>query len=565
MKTILVALNATYNHTNLAVRYLERYFNDKHGSKATYSLYVREFSINDDEENVLDTLIREKGDIYAFSCYVWNIRYILDITSDLKKVMPDIRIILGGPEVMYEDHLFYEVNKQIDVIIRGQGEKVLAKLICGDIPMSRFIEGETLSISSRPFIYDGISVFDDNKQYYYETASGCPFSCTYCLSGAYTKVDPLPAERVIREVDAFISGKVRIIKLVDRTFNFDDRRAYEIWSHIIKRYNEKPFNTVFHFEISADLLSDKTLKLLESAPAGIFRFECGVQSVNGSVLENVRRRSDISRILENVKKLVSSGNIEIHVDLIAGLPEENIVSIANSYNAVYDSGVSMVQLGFLKVLKGSVIRDEAERFGLVYSDMAPYKILSTSHLSFEELGLLRRIARMTEIYHNSGNYIGSLRYISKEAFDNDHFGMFRALADEYETRGGFKRAFSAKENLLVLLEAGRNTLKQNARFSDHVFQMFRDLLKFDKYRYDARSEISELKMNMSSRHPDLSEDITSEIRRTLNKVKTGRMRCERYIFDVEYYMETGVIRSGDHFVFYDVSLPKPRILGSAKI
>ncbi len=564
MKIILTAVNATYNHTNLAIRYIAGYLRENHANIPGSDVCLREFSINDSTGRVLEILRADEGDVYAFSCYIWNITFILSVAADLKKIVPDAKIILGGPEVSYEDMSFFERNPYTDIIITGSGEKTLAGLLAsGPIASGkRIIAGEPVAIEDKSFPYRSDELFEKGRQYYYETSAGCPFSCSYCLSGSQKGVEALSSERVKRELDHFINGKAGIVKLVDRTFNYDDNRACEIWRYLISRYEKNPFGTMFHFEISADLLSETAFEMLRTAPSGIFRFECGVQSANSDVLKKVHRNSDLSKILVNIRRLSGQGNIELHADLIAGLPGEDLSSLSRSYNQAYATGADMIQLGFLKLLKGSLLRKQALSLGIVYSDTPPYSVLSTPDISYREISLLRDIARMTEIYHNSGNFKFSLKYFMEHKYIEDPFSMYKDLSGHYRRKGGFARNFSTKDNVLTLLDFAGEVLAGDPEI---FIIVFRDLLKLDKYSYDARGYIAELGMNMSSGHPDIPAGTFGSYGLKKPEGPGIRVRREKYCFNVSRLLEQGDIEEGSGFVLYDISGDRPVIIKTAFI
>ncbi len=566
MKTVLTAVNATYNHTNLAIRYMEKYFAAQGCSDKQGNMVTREFTINDRRHKVLAELAAEDADIYGFSCYIWNISFVLELSAELKKIRPGAKIVFGGPEVSYEDESFLHRHSHIDLLIKGCGIKAISHLACGGAfpGEGKIIEGAFLPIDDRPFPYDDSDFESTKKQFYYETATGCPYSCSYCLSGSnlpeHNKLFFRSEEKVLEELKFFIDRGAEIIKLVDRTFNANLARACRIWQYLIDLYEEEAFKTVFHFEISADLLSDKALELLSRAPAGIFRFECGIQSTNPQVLKNVGRFSKLDKLLENIYKISSFGNIELHVDLIAGLPGEDMASFKKSFNDAYALKAHMLQLGFLKVLKGSRLEAQAEEFGLVFSDTPPYEILSSKDLGFEDLEELKKITRMVELFANTGFFTDTLAFVAAYAYEEDFFDLFSEISGVYASRGGFDRNFSMRDNVLSFLnflEAGPLSTKEN------YLKIAKDMMKLELYRRDARVYFPELDMNMSSEHIGLSEELAQDFKKKAKALGVAKYRVESFSFDLNADPEEAGENPVKTFVLYDLSGPGAKILSTA--
>lgn len=577
MKILLVALNATYCHTNLAVRYIESYFRRHFTGCMDYEIKFMEFSINDPHERIIDTLYEEHADFYGFSCYIWNIAPVLEITADLKLIFPDRPIILGGPEISYDHPEFFIQHPQIDYLIQGQGMKsftdLITRLASGHAGGSRTISGEPIGLAELIFPYSDLDAFLQEKQYYYETSTGCPFHCSYCLSAAQTGVDFLPFDRVREELYQFIRKGAGIVKIVDRTFNFDDRRAALIWKYLIGLYNEKPFDTVFHFEISADLLQPETLELLATAPKGVFRFECGVQTTDGDVLENVNRRFDQAKLLQILQTLSDNGNIELHLDLIAGLPGENKVTFKKSFNDVFAIQPDMLQLGFLKMLKGSKIKEDAGKFGIVSSSYPPYMVISTDTLSFGELSVIKKIERVLDVFYNSGQFRYSAGFLINSFFPDDPYAFFERLADEFDTAGGFDRNISRRDRILLFykfgteLSAARSAeipcseASVNASVkTDTRAAVFTDLLKFDYYRFDKKGSIPQLKLNLSETHPLMTrEESVDFMNDSDGRALCVKARIEKFSFDAGLLLSDDSVSPGNSFVLYDLAGDKPVI------
>ena len=423
MKAVLCAINSKYIHTNLAVRYIKAYA-DKYCENA--ECIILEDTINSDINETLRAIIEINADVAAFSCYIWNIDRVICICRLLKEKNPDITVILGGPEVSFNAH---EYLKSIaDYIVCGDGEKSVTALInalskCEEIPhglgicyrknaeyliSESYCEKNLFEIES-PYTDEYLSVVRERIAYI-ESTRGCPFSCAFCLSGSDKGVRFFDEDYVKNAILRLWNSGAKTTKFIDRTFNSKRSHADMIIGFILENYSHMP-KMCFHFEIAADILAESTLDLLKSAPKGLFQVEAGLQSFNHHTLEAVSRKTDTDKICENVKKLVSFGNIHTHIDLIAGLPYEDFASFRESFNKAYSVGAHMLQLGFLKLLHGSKLRDEAEKHGFVYSDKAPYEIVSTAWIDAEDMDKLRQVEDANEKIANSGRFRRALDYV----------------------------------------------------------------------------------------------------------------------------------------------------------
>lgn len=417
LKMLLVAVNAKYVHTSLAVRYISRYCSTR-GESCDFC----EFSINEPMGNVLAKLYAKDCDAYGFSCYIWNIRYVLELCQSLKKLRPERRIILGGPEVTFDAENLLKGCSFIDCIICGEGEKAVCDYIQNPPEDRCTVHGTRLDMNELVFPYteeDLRQIAVGERLVYYETSRGCPFSCSYCLSSTQKGVEFLPLDRVRSELEVLAKSGAMTIKFVDRTFNADRKRAEEIW-RVCMSFDT---DTCFHFEIGADLLTDSHLDLLKSAKPGQLQFEIGVQTTNPKTIAAVSRTMDIEKLSENVKKLRKETNISLHLDLIAGLPFEDYNSFKKSFNDVYAMSPHVLQLGFLKLLKGSALREAAEGFGIRCCDFAPYEVFSTAHMSYDEIIRLKAVEDVLERYYNSGRFYDTLAVT---------LGFFKSPFDFYE-------------------------------------------------------------------------------------------------------------------------------------
>ncbi len=459
MKILLTTLNSKYVHTNLALKYLYTVVAD------TYSdLEMREFTINQEPGYIYGEILRGKYDLVCFSCYIWNIEQIKALAADLKKARPDLRLCLGGPEVSYDGAAFAAQNRWADLLLCGEGEYSFYRL-CQVLSEGGALETvpgliyrqdgkiyvnaqmEPLDFNVVPFPYAVLDC-DPKQVIYYESARGCPFRCTYCLSSIEKNKRPLALDRVRAELSYFLRKKVMQVKFVDRTFNYDAARARTLFAYLIEHDNGV---TNFHFELCGDLLDQETLDLLAKARPGLFQFEIGIQSTNPQTLAAVGRPENVYPLLYHVEKLVRLGNSHVHVDLIAGLPYESYEIFGRSFDRVYALGADALQLGFLKVLKGTPICGQLEAHEIVYRDRAPYEVISTAYLSAEELARLHRIENMVEVYHNRGGFTRTLRYLIEQR-GGSAFGFFAELADFYYAAGYQHRLRKKEDQYRILLQ-----------------------------------------------------------------------------------------------------------------
>lgn len=457
MNVLLTAINAKYIHTNLAVRSLKQY-----AAAQGFPCEFAEYSINQPFDAVLGDLYRRGPEVAAFSCYLWNIEFVLALCRELKKVLPRVRIWLGGPEVSYDCGAVLTGNPDVDLIMRGEGEEIFTALLravsageppdavngivfrCGDETV-RTPDASAFDLSRLPFAYDDLDSLS-NRIVYFESSRGCPFRCGYCLSSLSGGVRFLPVETACTYLDRFLEQKVRQVKFVDRTFNCDRKHADAILSHLIARDNGY---TNFHFEISADILAGSTIELIGAAREGLFQFEAGVQSTNPRTLSAVGRRCENQKLFEKLRLLRGKSGAHLHLDLIAGLPFEDYASFARSYDEVFAVKPDMLQLGFLKVLKGSRMRRDAAACDIVYQSRAPYEVLSTGWMSYGELLELKRISSLNDVYQNSGRFVFSLGFILRRYASP--FRFFEELSGYFLQNGLFERSIGKFDHYLHLL------------------------------------------------------------------------------------------------------------------
>lgn len=478
MKIILAALNAKYVHSNLAVYNLEAYARAQlnRDYEKQPEILVREYTINHNLDRILQSLYREQANVVAFSCYIWNVQEVLSIARELSKTSPKTRIWLGGPEVSYDSEKCLNDYPFVEGIMQGEGERTFFELVKVWVDYEEKInigsdkeaanhkythvqirytnvtgivyrDGENqirknplapiMNLDDIPFIYNDLSKFQ-NRILYYETSRGCPFSCSYCLSSIDKTVRFRSLTLVEKELQFFLDNRVSQVKFIDRTFNCKREHALAIWDYILKHDNGV---TNFHFEVGADLLGEDELALLQQMRPGLIQLEIGLQSTNPETVREIRRTMDIEKLKRNMQKVKSFGNIHQHLDLIAGLPYEDFNTFKKSFQDAYSMQPDQLQLGFLKVLKGSYMEEQADNYGLVYRDTQPYEVLCTRWISYDEILVLKQVEEMVEVYYNSGQFQNVLAYLVP-MFDTP-FQFYEKLGQFYEKEQlygiGFKR------------------------------------------------------------------------------------------------------------------------------
>ena len=486
MKFLLAAINAKYIHSNPAVYSLKTFAKEQ---RPKADIEIGEYTINHQMDHVLEDIFRRKPDFVGFSCYIWNISQVLEITRDLHKILPKCEIWLGGPEVSYNAEEILMKEPQIRGIMRGEGELTFTELVSAymsaDYTRINQIQGITcrgfsgtfynngpqrlLSMDEIPFYYADMTEFE-NRIVYYESSRGCPFSCSYCLSSIDKSVRFRSLDLVKKELDFFLEHKVPQVKCIDRTFNCKREHTLGIWKHILEHDNGV---TNFHFEVSADLFDEEELALIAKMRPGLIQLEIGVQSTNLDTITEIHRRMNLERLKKRVERIHSYRNTHQHLDLIAGLPYENMSSFLMSFDDVYDMRPDQLQLGFLKVLKGSYMAAHVQEYELKYRSVPQYEVLSTKWLSYQDVIRLKEMEEMVEVHYNSGQFSYTLRLLEKE-FSHPS-SMFLALADYYEKNG----LFGFSHNRLARYEILYNFLKE--KFAEEELPKFRDALMYDLY------------------------------------------------------------------------------------
>lgn len=546
MRFLLCGINAKYIHSNLAIFSLKAYADRKKIPGA--EIILKEYTINNYVEDILQDLYEAKADIIIFSCYIWNISFVRELAAELKKVSPEVKIWAGGPEVSYAANKFLMENPAFDLIMQGEGEEVFSELICltveekcrikdvykqseskkvlsGIVEKRYFIErkqavkeekdiedkhfagednvyptnyidmsklqklqgiavrdflGEAalgnaesnignktkiintgfatlMDMDTIPFVYEDFHLFE-HKILYYETSRGCPFCCSYCLSSVDKTVRFRSLPIVKKELDAFLEAKVPQVKFVDRTFNCNRQRAIDIWSYLVEHDNGI---TNFHFEISSDLLGEEELELFAKMRPGLIQLEIGVQSTNGETVDAIHRHMDLDKLFHYVDSVHELGNIHQHLDLIAGLPYENYERFGCSFDDLYAHEPDQLQLGFLKVLKGTMMEEEVKKYSILYRNQPPYEVLGTKWLSYDEIILLKGVEELVELYYNSGQYTLTLKYAVP--FFESPFRFYEMFSAWYRGKGYHKLNHNRLEKYNILREFLREHIDENER------------------------------------------------------------------------------------------------------
>lgn len=524
MKVLLAAINAKYIHSNLGIYSLKTYGEKmlkEWGLAEQAEISLAEYTINHQMEQILQDIYKRKPDVIGFSCYIWNISYVKVILADIKKVLPDVKIWAGGPEVSYHGEAFLKEEPAVDLVMMGEGEITFAHflkaLLEGEdlkqVPglMVRNADGtftdtgfrQVMDMSQIPFPYAFMDMKElEHRIIYYESSRGCPFSCAYCLSSIDKKLRFRSLDLVLPELEWFLQAKVPQVKFVDRTFNCKKSHAMAIWQYIRDHDNGV---TNFHFEIAADLLDKDELDLLSTMRPGLVQLEIGVQSTNEKTLEAIRRKTDIEEIREITETINSWHNIHQHLDLIAGLPWEDLESFKKSFNDVYEMEPEQLQLGFLKVLKGSYMEELIPTCDLLYSAAPPYEVLCTKWLSYGDVLELKDIEEMTEVHYNSRQFTCTLKELEKE-FDTP-YEMFSFMAGYYNKNHLFGISHSRIARYEILWKIIQERLEKNGKCEtqgkpenggvSEKLEQYRDLLMTDLY----------LRENVKSR-PTFARDLS---------------------------------------------------------
>ena len=500
MKIILAACNAKYIHSNLAVYDLQAY-----ARQYQQHILLKEYTINQQKDEIMKDLYEEKPDVICFSCYIWNISFVKELAEDLKKVLPSVPFGAGGPEVSFDAEAFLAANPAFDGVMVGEGEETFLELAGYYVDHRKSLEQirgiafrkenqvlhngwrEIMDLSKVPFPYKDLQDFD-HRIIYYESSRGCPFSCSYCLSSVDKKLRFRSLDLVRKELQFFLDHKVPQVKFVDRTFNCKHDHAMAIWKYIQEHDNGI---TNFHFEVAADLLNDEEIRLVRQMRPGLIQLEIGVQSTNTDTIREIRRTMRLEEVREHVARIKEKGNIHQHLDLIAGLPYEDIKSFRKSFDDVYSMRPDQLQLGFLKVLKGSYMQEMQQEYELRYKDEPPYEVLSTKWLPYSDVIELKGIEEMVEIYYNSGQFT----HVVEALVENyaSAYQMYQDLWQYYEEHDymGIQHRRSARYEIVLAF------VKE--KYPEQA-DVMRELLTYDYY----------LRENAKSRPEFAGEDATDK-------------------------------------------------------
>lgn len=578
MKALLVALNAKYIHSNLGIYCLYAY-SRKQGISPEELIY-REYTINHNTQDIIACIYEEKPDVIGFSCYIWNIEEVKRIARELKKLLPETDVWYGGPEVSYDGERILQENPWVTGIMLGEGEKTFYEVFCQYSQGRRAwreIAGlavrcgediyrtpvrEVMSMDELPFVYDYIPDME-HRIIYYETSRGCPYGCSYCLSSVEKRVCFRSMALVERELQFFLDKKVPQVKFVDRTFNCNPEHTMAIWKYIYEHDNGV---TNFHFEMSADILTQEEIDFVKKFRPGLVQFEIGVQSTHPETIAAIHRRMNLEKLENHVAQVRAGENIHQHLDLIAGLPYEDFDTFRQSFSEVYDMMPDQLQLGFLKVLKGSPMEQEAEKYGIVYQSFPPYEVLYTRWMSYEELRRLKGVEEMVERYYNSMQFTATVKYLTP--FFQDSFGFYDALAQFYKERNYGQRQQSRIQNYYILLGFVEDYQRKNpgCGIDDKAV---RELLVFDLYaRENLKAEPTELMT-------DYQKSVEKERRKMFyqDAARMGKylVAYEEYSwkqkmrmtylgwfsYDVVGFLEHGVWKGKNNVVLFDYAKRNP--------
>ncbi len=565
MRVLLAAINAKYVHSNLAVYSLAAYSRDTGAD-----IKIGEYTINNNRDNILQAIYEEKADVVAFSCYIWNIEYVYSVAKELKKISPSTKIWLGGPEVSYDANEVLEKWNFVDIILQGEGEETFKELIelydnigknvrRDDLKNikgisyknndNNIIQNEIrqlLDMDTLPFVYDNIDDFQ-NRIIYYETSRGCPFSCSYCLSSIDKSVRFRSLDIVYKELQYFLDNKVKQVKFIDRTFNCSNSHSRGIWQYILDNDNGI---TNFHFEVSSDLLEEEDFNILRHMRAGLIQLEIGLQSTNVKAIKEIRRTMNISKLENALETVNNMNNIHQHLDLIAGLPYEDYSSFKKSFNDAYKLAPEQLQLGFLKVLKGSYIYENRENYGLIYHDYPPYEIMATDWISYNEILNLKAVEEVLEVYYNSSQFKNTILYL--ESFYNEPFDFYNDIGKYYEKNNLFGIQHKRIARYEVLIEFAKE------RLVDCNIELLNELLTYDIYLRENIKNRPEWSMSLDKYKNDFKQffinggnqelDLKTNIADYDSKLSARAMHIEPISKEALKYIDNNIVVN-NHIVF----------------
>ena len=569
MRYLLCGINAKYIHSNLAIFCLKSYA-EKNGP-ATAEYIIKEYTINHYVEDILQDLYEAKADVIIFSCYIWNISYVRELAEELKKVAPSLSIWVGGPEVSYDAERFLKENPAVDLVMQGEGEAVFTELVKAHEELAGFNPtfsgicfrrdntiintgfAPVMDLNQVPFVYDDFQLFE-HKILYYETSRGCPFSCSYCLSSIDKSVRFRSMELVESELQRFLDARVPQVKFVDRTFNCNKKHAMDIWNYIVEHDNGI---TNFHFEISSDLLDEDALELFSKMRPGLIQLEIGVQSTNPPTVDAIHRHMDLDKLFRNVDCVHKLGNIHQHMDLIAGLPFETYEQFKKSFNDLYAHKPDQLQLGFLKVLKGTCMEQQVKSYGIRYRSQPPYEVLMTDWLTYDEVIRLKGIEELVEMYYNSGQYTCTLSYVMP--FFESPFDFFEKFAEEYRGKGCHKM----NHNRMAKYEILRDFLMGQAvslPYLDQILLLDMYLRENIKSRPVWAADQSTFKKEWKELYRNQGERLFPEEWKKGcydSKKAANQSHLELFDFNVDKFVREGFLEEGRYLYLFDYEKRNP--------
>ncbi len=598
MRYLLCGINAKYIHSNLAIFCLKAYAEKKGPANAEY--VIKEYTINHYVENILQDIYEEKADVLIFSCYIWNIAYVRELAEELKKVSPGLQIWVGGPEVSYHAERFLRENPAVDLVMQGEGEETFTALVtraekAGSANMRRdYTEAGVeeavskgraevwrdmfqkempagvawrnedgaidntgfaaiMDMDAIPFVYEDFHLFE-HKIIYYESSRGCPFSCSYCLSSMDKTVRFRSLSKVLPELQRFLDAGAPQVKFVDRTFNCNKKHAMAVWNYIYEHDNGV---TNFHFEISSDLMDEEELDLFAKMRPGLIQLEIGVQSTNPKTVEAIHRKMDLNKLFENVDKVHALGNIHQHLDLIAGLPFETYDKFRVSFNDLYEHHPDQLQLGFLKVLKGTCMEAEVKEHGICYRSQPPYEVLSTRWLCYDEVIRLKGIEELVELYYNSGQFTCTLQYVVPQF--KSPFDFFEQFSLSYRRKDCHKMNYNRMGRYQIL----RDFLQEQGialPFQDEVLLLDMYLRENMKSRPAWADDLSAFRQQWKEMYKNCGDELFPEEWENDfydSKKAANRSHMERFHFDAVRLMEKGILEEKDCFCLFDYSRRNP--------
>ncbi len=555
MKTLFVGINAKFIHSNLAIRYIQKYAEGQ-----GIVIETSEYTINQSIDLIFDGILCQSPDLVGFSCYLWNIEMIKKLVVMLKQVKPDMKVLLGGPEVSYDTKDIMLELPEVDYIISGEGERSATALV-RQLSVSDAVEGLTgltyrrgnllcvspptmaMDLSEVPFVYEKGLTGLEHRILYYETSRGCPYKCQYCLSSIEKEVRFRPFNMIKEELQFFLDQEVSQVKFVDRTFNAKISHTLAIWEYLHENDNGV---TNFHFEITADLLDTSTIDFLVGVRPGLFQFEVGVQSTHEATILTVERKVEFPKLKERVLKVMAGNNIHMHLDLIAGLPKEDYLSFKQSFNDVMAMKPEQLQLGFLKVLKGSKIHTLQKHYGIVYRQFAPYEVLFTGEMSYEDLKKLKDIEALLETYYNSNQFTSGINYLM--ASHSSDFDCFEKMAEHWRNEGYYLLPHNRIRLYELLYEYALSCPTVDIKF-------FAELLKHDLCMREKPKKWPEFIQPEDGyaretrdfyQREDLNDTLFEAYKGYTSKQISRMAHLERYNYDIQ-----GDGRLRDIWLFYD--------------